>query len=345
MTGGGVPRILGLGHSVPARIRGNDDPVFDWLKDHPVEGKDLFAGYETRHVLSPDQGLIDIMLPAAQLAMDRAGVTADQIDMVLGEGSIGQFNTPNTISELHHRLGLPACAWPVPLGNTFSQFNAGVLMADALIRTGRARNVLIALGDNWSRYVDYTTAQSVSAADGAAACVVGPGGNRAQWEFIDQLTIADTSYYGSMFMAPQRVAGHVKTPEGKPPLLLEDESDFSHPFFSITDKGIEGFTEFGVKTAPEAVNALLKRNNVDAGDVCLITHQASTKLMEHWRDVIKPGCYVETIAKYANLVECSVLFNLSWGMQNVERFTQDWLVTLCLGPDMHANAMLMRRNR
>ncbi|MFT4795677.1 MAG: 3-oxoacyl-[acyl-carrier-protein] synthase-3 [Paracoccaceae bacterium] len=338
-----VPRILGLGHAVPAATRGNEDPIFDWLKAHPVQGKDLFAGYDTRHVLAPDQGLIDIMVPAAQLAMDRAGVTADDIDMVLGEGSIAEFNTPNTISELHQRLGLPRHAWPVPLGNTFSQFNAGVMMADALIRAGRARHVLLALGDNWTRYVDYATPQSVSAADGAAACVIGPGGTAAQWEFVDQLTIADTSYYGSMFMAPQRLAGHMND-TGEHPVLLEDMGKFSHPFFSITQKGIDGFTQFGKNTAPEAVTTLLEKNGVAAKDICLITHQASTKLMEHWRDVINPGCYVETIAKYANLVECSVLFNLSWGMQNAAHFTQDWLVTLCLGPDMHANAMLMRRN-
>ncbi len=341
MTG---PRILGLGHSVPATTRGNKDEIFAWLRANPPKGADLFAGYETRHVLAPGQELIDIMLPAAQMAMDAAGVVAGDIDMVPGEGSISAYNTPNALSELHQRLGLTSRAWPLPLGNTFSQFNAGVMMADALIRAGRARHVLLALGDNWTRYVDYATAQSVSAADGAAACVIGPSDNRAQWEYVDQMTIADTSYYGSMFMAPARQPGRLNA-KADPPLLLEDAELFSHPFFSITDEGIKGFTKFGGETAPLAVTQLLEKNGVKADEICLITHQASTRLMEHWKQVINPGCYVETIAKYANLVECSVLFNLSWGMQNAEAFTQDWLVTLCLGPDMHANAMLMRRTR
>ena len=170
--------------------------------------------------------------------------------------------------------------------------------------------MLLALGDNWSRYVDYATPQSVSAADGAAACVIGASTDRAQWQFVDQLTIADTSYYGSMYMAPARQPGGLN-PAADPPMLLEDRDLYSHPFFSITEKGIEGFTKFGVETAPDAVNALLARNRVAPEDICLITHQASTKLMEHWKDVIKPGAYVETIARYANLVECSVLFNLA----------------------------------
>ncbi|PUB17515.1 3-oxoacyl-ACP synthase III family protein [Yoonia sediminilitoris] len=333
-----VPRILGTGHTVPGKIRLNDDPIFDWIKKNNPAGLELFAGYDKRHVLSEGECMIDIMLPAAQLALKNAGIRPDQVDLLIGDGSIGAYVTPNTISELHHRLGLPARALPLPVGNNFSQFNAGMMIADALIRAGRATYVLIVLGDNWTRYVDYHTAQAVSAADGAAACVIGPSDNAACWHFVDEITVADTSYYGSMFMAPDLLPEKVQDGGGLP------DSEYTHPYFHITEEGIKGFTEFGVNTSADAVAQLLARNRVDAKDICLLTHQASTKLMDHWKDVIKPGCYVQTIAQYANMVQCSVLFNLSWGAQNANDFTQDWLVVLCLGPDMHANAMLMRRN-
>jgi hypothetical protein len=67
--------------------------------------------------------------------------------------------------------------------------------------------------------------------------------------------------------------------------------------------------------------------------------------MDYWQATIKPGHYVNTIARFANMVLANVPFNLAWGLQNSDDFVQNWLVTLCLGPDMHANAMLMRRNR
>ncbi|MEJ6402921.1 hypothetical protein [Yoonia sp. 2307UL14-13] len=334
-----TPRILGTGHTVPGKVRYNDDPVFDYLRKHPPPGSDLFAGYDKRHVLSNGETMIDIMLPAAKLALADAGITADQVDLLIGDGSVGKYRTPNTISELHHRLGLPARAWPLPLQNSFSQFNAALMYADALIRAERAEHILIALGDNWTRYVSYETPQAISAADGAAACVIGPTNNTSKWEFVDQITIADTSYYGSMYMASDLIHdGEEAAPS------LTETGDYSHAYFHITDKGIKGFTEFGVRKSPDAVAALLKRHRLDASDVCLLTHQASTKLMEHWKEVINPGYYIQTIAQYANIVQCSVLFNLSWGMQNVPEFTQDWVVVLCLGPDMHANAMLLRRN-
>lgn len=336
------PRILGTGHTVPGKIRRNDDPIFDWLKKHAVKGKDLFAGYDKRHVLSNGETLIDIMHPAAQLALADAGIKAEQVDILLGDASISEFRTPNAISELHHKLGLPSRALPLPIRNTFSQFNAGVMVADALIRAGRATYVLLALGDNWSRYVDYETPQAISAADGAAACVIGPSQDASKWTFVDEITVADTSYYGSMYMAHDRVAdGFSEAPNAFSGL---EPGEFTHAYFHITSKGIEGFTEFGIKKAPDAVLELLSRNRVAPASICLITHQASTKLMDKWQEAIQPAEYVQTIKEFANLVQCSVLFNLSWGMQNAQDFTQDWVVTLCLGPDMHANAMLMRRN-
>lgn len=335
-----APRILGTGHTVPGKIRLNDDPIFDWIKANDPAGLDLFAGYDKRHVLSDGEQMIDIMLPAAKLALADANIRPDQVDLLIGDGSIGEYLTPNTLSQLHQQLGLPSRALPMPVGNNFSQLNASVMIADALIRAGRATYILIVLGDDWTRYVNYKTAQSVSAADGAAACVIGPSQDAAKWQFVDEITIADTSFYGSMFMAPDQLPVVKPDPEftGLP------NETFTHPYFHITQKGIEGFTEFGVQTSGAAVAQLLARNRVKTKDVCLLTHQASTKLMDHWRDVIKPGCYVQTIAQYANMVQCSVLFNLSWGTQNAPDFSQDWLVVLCLGPDMHANAMLMRRN-
>jgi hypothetical protein len=81
-------------------------------------------------------------------------------------------------------------------------------------------------------------------------------------------------------------------------------------------------------------------------DVCLITHQASAVLVDHWQKMINPGNMVQTIEKYANMVQCSVPLNLAYATLNPAEcnFTQTYLLTLSLGPDMHANAALFRRN-
>lgn len=326
------PRIIGTGYCVPGTIRLNDDPVFAALRARP-QGEQLFTGYQTRHVLSDDETLVDIMRPAAEMAMQAAGVTAAEIDILIGDGSLGASLVPNDLSRLHAVLGLPAHCLPLPLGNAFSQFNAGVAMADALIRGGRARHVLIALGDSWTRFVDYATPQSVSAADGAAACVLGEGRSPGDWAFVDMETVADTSWFGSMQMASDPTA----IPDGHGGTMQ------THPYFHIDARGMQGFKEFGLKLAPGAVHALLARNGVAAADICLLSHQASAVLMQAWAAAIRPGFYVDTISRYANVVQCSVALNLAWAMRHEPRFVQRHVVTLCLGPDMHASAMLMRR--
>lgn len=333
------PRIVGTGHAAPEKVRRNDDPVFKYLHDHPVKGKDLFQGYRERRCLAEGETLIDIMVPAAEMALAESGRVAEDVDLVLGVGSLSDYLVPNVLSEVHQRLGLPARAWPIPLMNGFSQFPAAVMMADALIRAGRARTILLSFGDNWTRYVNYDTPQAVSASDGAAAAVMALSDDPQAFRMVDQVCDVDTSYYGTMKMSGQEIHGA----EAPPGVSLEDDAAYTHPFFQIDKAGQEGFREFGVQRAPEAVRRLLRIHHRDPAEVCLISHQASSVLMDHWRDVIRPGHYVNTLKTYANLVQTSVPFNLSWGLKHDPGFYQDWLATLCVGPDMHASAMLMRR--
>ena len=95
---------------------------------------------------------------------------------------------------------IDARAMVVPIHSEFSNFNMALLMAHGLITAGAARTILIAVGGNWTRYVDYHTPQAISAADGAAAAVVQRSDDITKFRFVDQHVIVDTSYYGAMYM-------------------------------------------------------------------------------------------------------------------------------------------------
>lgn len=334
------PAILGTGYALPLGQRENTDPIFDWLRKHNTDPKKLFSGYDKRHYLIPGETIVGLMKTAAEMAMTAAGVVASDIDLIIGDASVSDYQTPNGISGLHHALGLDARVWPIAVTNAFSQFPAAVMMADALIRAGRAKTILIAFGDNWTQFVDYQTPQAASAGDGAAACVMGQGRSLADWTFVDQRTLADTSYYGSMYMAADQRPNASRPPQ-----------DFSHPFFHISPKGTKGFTDFGLHRSATVVNDLLtaqpgltRAQDGTWQDVCLISHQASATLMDYWKTTLKPELVIETLQMAANLVHCSVPFNLAYAMHKRPDMTQNHLVTLTLGPDMHANATLFRRN-
>src|SRR5262247_821042 len=125
------PRLLGVGYAVPQNIRTNDDPIFHWLRDHPTKS-DPFEGYVTRVVLGPGEDLMTMMVPAALNALSAAGLRASDVDVLLGYASVSEYQTPNELSRLHRMLGCPTRTYVVPLNSEFSNFNAGLLLADAL---------------------------------------------------------------------------------------------------------------------------------------------------------------------------------------------------------------------
>jgi 3-oxoacyl-[acyl-carrier-protein] synthase-3 len=332
-----VPILSGYGYAVPSKIRGNNDPIFQWLHDHRVIGENLFEGYKERRVLDAGEDLMTIMLPASRNAMKDAGIQPGEVDFLLGVGSISLYRNPNVLSDLHNQLKLGENCWPIPISDSFSNFNSSLLIADSLIRAGRANHILICIGGNWTRNVDYHTPQAISAADGAGAVVVSrdaPG--KDSWTVVDSLTVTDSDYYGSMYTSGAEY--QLELPNTGPVRLWSDH------YFHITAKGIDGFKKFGVHEPARCVNTLLKKHHLDGSDVCLISHQASDKLIKAWNDSIKPGQYINTIETFANMALANVPVNLAWSREH-EPIQKSYLVLLTIGPDMHTNALLLKRVR
>jgi 3-oxoacyl-[acyl-carrier-protein] synthase-3 len=330
-----LPRITGLGYAVPAKIRNNDDPVFDWLKHNSTDGEKLFQGYDQRHVLDTGEDLMSIMLPAARKAIEKANITSDQVDLLIGTGSVSQYRNPNVLSLLHRELGLQKSVWVIPVDCEFSNFNASLLMADSLIRAGRIATALICIGGSWSRNVSYQTPQAVSAGDGAGAAVMASSSEGHKWTLVDQCTLTDSQYYGSMYSSGDSF--------GLSPPMGNIQKLWTDCFFQITEEGIAGFKDFGVNSPPQLVLQLLQRHSLKASDITLISHQASTVLMDHWSAVIQPGQYINTIKPFGNMAPANIPVTFAWAEEG-EPVARNLLVLLAIGPDMHANAMLFRRN-
>lgn len=332
-----VPRIIGTGWSVPEKLRYNDDPIFNWLRKNMPNSAQMFDGYDVRHVLRPREDLMDIMVPAAQMALHKAEKKPKDIDILIGLGSVSPYIQPNVLSLLHHKLGLPRGAWVIPVGNDFSNYASSLLFADALVRAGRAENVLICIGCNWTRNVSYHTAQSISAADGAGAAVVAMSKDASKWYVVDQCTVTASSYFGSMYTDGLKM-------KARPPLGGYKEV-YSPHFFQITKKGAVGFKKFGAVTSLSAVTDLLKKNRLTAADVSFMPHQTSSVLIDYWVSHLspRPAQVLSTITKFANVTVATHALNLAWYEEN-GNIEKDYILMMALGPDMHCNAMLLKRH-
>jgi 3-oxoacyl-[acyl-carrier-protein] synthase-3 len=320
------PAVTGTGWGVPVDVRTNDDPIFDWIKKHNPHGMELFKGYRDRRVLAVGDGLDTILVPAALQALKKAKVDPADVDMVLGSGSVGPFETPDEIARLPALLGMGPRVWVVPLHDDFSNFNAGLWFADALVRAGRIRTALVLCASDWTRRVDYHTPQSVSASDGAGAAVLsrtGAGG----FELIDTETFTDATWFGSMFMRGDEVH-------------RDGERLFTKATFHITDAGQQGFQTFGLNEPPRAVARLLARHGLSGKDVSLVSHQASSVLMDAWKQAIQPAAYLQTLEEFANVTVANIPLNLAY---HFDRIATEWVVLLAVGIEMHTNATLLRR--
>jgi len=327
-------RLKGVGFAVPERIRTNDDPIFDWIKAHKPPHSDLFKGFDQRRVLAPGETLLGLMADAAGRALADAGLAAGDIDLLIGAASVSEYLSPNGLVALHQALRLPARCQVLPLGTEFTIFNDGLVLAEALIRTGRGlRNALVVCGCNWTRHVSYHEATCIGVADGAGAAVIGVADDPDRFALVDVVTDTDTSYYGAMHMSA-RPAGTIEPP---PPYRAES---FTTPLMYIGDEGAASYKEYGAKVPPRIVDRLLRRNGIAADEITLIAHQASSVLVDAWAEAIQPGQYLTTLADYANMTSAAVPVTLAARYSEIAR---DSLVLLTIGLQQQVSAVLFRR--
>jgi 3-oxoacyl-[acyl-carrier-protein] synthase-3 len=164
--------ILGVGHHLPARVLTNReleqslDTTDEWIRTR--------TGIRERRIAAPEEATSDLALPAARQALAQAGVPAEELDLILVATVTPDHAFPATACLLQERLGARRAA-AMDLSAACTGFLYGLATAEALIRAGSARYVLLLGAETLSRIVnwrDRTTA--ILLGDGAGAAVLGP---------------------------------------------------------------------------------------------------------------------------------------------------------------------------
>jgi 3-oxoacyl-[acyl-carrier-protein] synthase III len=171
-TGSAYSRILGIGGVRGEHVVTNDDVA------GPIDSSDEWirqrTGIITRRRSGPGTDVVDLSEAAARIAIENAGLTGADIDVVL-LATVTYFNqTPAAAAIVADRIGAtPAAAYDVSAA--CAGYCYGIAQADALIRSGVARHVLVIGAEKMSDFIDPTD-RSISflLSDGAGAAVVGP---------------------------------------------------------------------------------------------------------------------------------------------------------------------------
>lgn len=312
---------------VPEQVRGNDDPIFDWLRNNPSYGSKLFTGYKDRRVLGPGETVTSIMVRAAEQAMLDAGVGPRDIDLLVGQASVSRYISPNSLAEVHASLGLPSTTQVLPVADDFTNFNSSVVLCDSLISNGACNVCLIVCGANWTQHVDYHTPQAISAGDGAGAAVMARSGEGRLFRLVDRQQTVASEDFGAMYMAPN-------------PIECNGRDAWGTPVMHITPSGQLAFSTFGGQTAPRLAIELMERNGLEPAQVTMICHQSSKVLLDSWRSLLPGVLLLDTLVEFANLELAAIPVNLAVLRDQIDT---DNLVLLGLGIELNASALLLRR--
>ena len=165
-------RIYSLGAARGDLVVTNDDVA------GPIDSSDEWirqrTGIVTRRRASKDVSLMDMAVAASLEAIEKAGIKPEEIGAVLFSTITHPFQTPSAATLLADKIGAnPAPAFDISAA--CAGYCYGIAQADALVRSGMAKFVLVVGGEKLSDFIDPTD-RSISflLGDGAGAAIVGP---------------------------------------------------------------------------------------------------------------------------------------------------------------------------
>ncbi|MBS1174475.1 MAG: fabH 1 [Burkholderiaceae bacterium] len=168
-------KIIGTGSYLPNEAVTNDELAARLAKDG-VETSDEWirsrTGIEQRYLASPNQTSSDLALFAAQNALEMAEVLPSEIDLIIVATTSPDMTFPSTACLLQAKIGADnAAAFDVQA--VCSGFVYALTTADAMIRAGQAKKVLVVGSEVFSRMLDWKDRTScVLFGDGAGAVVL-----------------------------------------------------------------------------------------------------------------------------------------------------------------------------
>lgn len=165
-------RIHGIGAFRPDVIVSNDD-VCQWIEssDEWIRQR---TGIITRHRADKGTSVVDMAEMAGRDALAHAGIDGSSLDAVIVSTVTHPFATPSAAAQIADRLGAtPAPAYDVSAA--CAGYCYGIAQADALVRSGAAKYVLVVGVEKLSDFIDNTERTiSFLLGDGAGAVVIGP---------------------------------------------------------------------------------------------------------------------------------------------------------------------------
>jgi 3-oxoacyl-[acyl-carrier-protein] synthase-3 len=287
-------RILGTGRGVPPKVLTNEDlaRMVDTSNEWIVER----TGIRERHILDPSLAASDLATEAGRNACLKAGVSPAEVDCIIVGTISGDCPFPATATFVQRKLGAAAGGCAFDLSAACAGFLYGLSIADAFIRRGQFRRVLVIGVEVLSRIIDWQDRSTcVLFGDGAGAVLLGPEPELGRGILSTHL-FADGNYTDVLL---QPAGG------SREPLTAAAIADKRN---LVKMNGREVY-KHAVRNMAQASKLALEHNGLTPGDVAwVVAHQANLRIIEgvSERVAIPLDRFYLNVERYGNTSSASV---------------------------------------
>lgn len=246
-----------------------------------VEKIDAKTGIKERCIAAEDECASDLAFAAANRLFDSGACAAEDIDFLLFCTQSPDYALPTTACLLQERLSLPVTAGALDYNLGCSGFIYGLGLAQGLIATGQAHNLLLLTAETFSKYLGYSDRSTRTLfGDGAAATLVTAHAHSSPYigPFV----------YGTDGRGKKDLIA-INTGFRRTPVSDKygdgNESGTSHN--GVLFMNGRNVFDFAISTVPYNVNAVLVKANLTLADIDLfVFHQANAYLIEEIRKLL-----------------------------------------------------------
>ncbi|MDU0201395.1 MULTISPECIES: beta-ketoacyl-ACP synthase III [Paenibacillus] len=309
--------VLGTGKYVPDRILTNQE--LETMVETNDEWIVTRTGIRERRIAAEGQATSDLCYEASLIALANAGITADQLDLIVVSTITPDMSFPSTACILQEKLGAKKAA-AFDLSAACSGFVYGLANASNFIATGTYKYALVIGADCLSKITDYTDRNTcILFGDGAGAVVIGE--------------VPEERGFKSFELGADGTGGPLLKIEGGGSRNPASQTSIDQRMHYIYMAGAEVF-KFAVRIMGNAADEVLNKAGWDKSDIdLLVPHQANMRIIQaslNRLEMTADKCMIN-LDKYGNMSAASIPVALAEAAEQGRLTEGDRLVLVGFG--------------
>ena len=316
--------MVGVGGCLPARLVSNDelaktvDTSDEWIQQR--------TGIKQRYLVE-DERTSDLAVGAAKEALEHAGISADDIDIIVLATTTPNDTFPSTASIVQKELGaFNAFAFDVQAVCAGFVYALGV--AEALLKIGQGKRALVIGAESFSKLLDWDDRTTcVLFGDGAGAVILEAAAPADDWGVLSSVLHTDGRYRDILYVdggpSETGTVGHVR---------MKGQDVFKHAVEKLSSALDEALTKAG-KTS----------DDID----WLVPHQANLRIINGMQKKLgmDPQKVVRTVSEHANTSAASIPLALTAAVRDGRIQSGHVLAFEAIGGGLSWGASIVRFGR